>query len=76
MKKAMQLLDNLIKLNTLDAKFVANIHDEWQIQVKESQAEAVGTLGVESIVKAGEYFNMRCPLNGEYKIGESWYETH
>ena len=39
MKKAMQLLDNLIKLNTLDAKFVANIHDEWQIQVKESQAE-------------------------------------
>ncbi len=76
MKKAMQILNDLIKLNTLDAKFVANIHDEWQIQVKESQAEAVGILGVEAIVKAGEHFKMRCPLDGEFKIGESWYETH
>jgi len=76
MKKAMQILNDLIKLNTLDAKFVANIHDEWQIQVKESQAEAVGTLGVEAIFKAGEHFKMRCPLDGEFKIGESWYETH
>jgi len=76
MKKAMCILQELINLNTLDAKFVANIHDEWQIQVKESQADFVGRLGVESIEKASEYFNMRCPLTGEYKIGENWYETH
>jgi DNA polymerase I-like protein with 3'-5' exonuclease and polymerase domains len=76
MKKAMCILQELINLNTLDAKFVANIHDEWQIQVKESQAEFVGKLGVEAIEKASEYFNMRCPLTGEYKIGENWYETH
>ena len=76
MKKAMCILQDLINLNTLDAKFVANIHDEWQIQVKESQAEAVGRLGVESIEKASEHFNMRCPLTGEYKIGDNWYETH
>ena len=76
MKKAMCILQDLINLNTLDAKFVANIHDEWQIQVKESQADFVGRLGVESIEKASEYFNMRCPLTGEYKIGENWYETH
>jgi hypothetical protein len=36
----------------------------------------VGTLGVEAIFKAGEHFKMRCPLDGEFKIGESWYETH
>jgi DNA polymerase I-like protein with 3'-5' exonuclease and polymerase domains len=76
MKKAMCILQDLIDLNTLDAKFVANIHDEWQIQVKESQADFVGRLGVQAIEKASEYFNMRCPLTGEYKIGDNWYETH
>ena len=76
MKKAMCLLKDLIDLNLFDAKFVANIHDEWQIQVKESQAELVGQLGVESIQKAGEHFKMRCPLTGEYKIGGNWSETH
>ena len=76
MKKAMCILQELINLNTLDAKFVANIHDEWQIQVKESQADFVGRLGVQAIERASEYFNMRCPLTGEYKIGDNWYETH
>ena len=76
MKKAMCLLKDVINLNNFDAKFVANIHDEWQIQVKNSQAELVGQLGVESIEKAGKHFNMRCPLTGEYKIGGNWSETH
>ena len=76
MKKGLCLLNNLLKLNTIDYKFVANIHDEWQIEVKESQAEFAGKLAVESIIKAGEHFNMRCPLDGEYKIGGDWSETH
>jgi len=76
MKQAMINLYQLIKLNTLDACFVANIHDEWQLQVKESQADAVGRMGVESIEKVTEQFNMRCNLTGQYKIGGNWSETH
>ena len=76
MKKAMCILQQLITLNALDAKFVANIHDEWQLQVKESQADCVGRFGVRSIEEAGQHFNMRCPLTGEYKIGGNWSETH
>jgi len=76
MKKAMCLLQDMLELNVIDAKFVANIHDEWQIQVKESQADFVGELGCDAIKKAGEYFNMRCELKGEYKIGGDWSETH
>ena len=76
MKKALTLLHLDLQLNVIDAKIVANIHDEWQIEVKESQADYVGRAGVQSIKDAGEYYNMRCPLDGEYKIGESWYETH
>ena len=76
MKKALVLLDDVLKLNAIEYKFVANIHDEWQIEVKESQADFVGGLAVDSIVKAGEYFNLRCPLDGEYKTGVNWSETH
>ena len=76
MKQAMVNLHELIKLNVLDAQFVANIHDEWQLQVKESQADYIGRLGVESIEKVTEQFNMRCDLTGQYKIGGNWSETH
>lgn len=76
MKKALIILNNKLKLNTIDFKFVANIHDEWQIEVKESQAEFVGETAVQSIEEAGRHFNLRCPLTGEYKVGGDWSETH
>ena len=76
MKKAMCIFDNKIKLNTLDAKFVANIHDEWQMQVKEDIAEFTGLIGVECIEEAGKQLGMRCALTGEYKLGGNWSETH
>jgi len=76
MKKALTILNSLLKLNTIDYKFVANIHDEWQIEVKESQADFVGEMAVKSIIEAGKHFNLRCPMDGEYKIGDNWSETH
>jgi len=74
MKKALVLLYDKIK--DLDAHFVANVHDEWQIEVREDQADLVGKLGVEAIREAGETLNLKCPLDGEYKIGDNWSETH
>ena len=76
MKKALILLHSKLDLNGISAKFVANIHDEWQIEVPEKNADAVGSMAVRCIEEASAHFNLRCPLTGEYKIGESWYETH
>ena len=33
-------------------------------------------LAVKSIIKAGEELGLRCPMDGEYKIGRNWSETH
>ncbi len=74
MKKALILLNE--KLHNIDAHFVANVHDEWQIEVKEDMADTVGKLGVECIIQAGELLKLRCPLDGEYKVGKNWSETH
>ena len=76
MKRALAMLDSLIRLQTLDAKFVANIHDEWQMEVREDLADFVGRLAVDCIQTAGNYYKLRCPLDGEYKVGGNWSETH
>ncbi len=76
MKKALELLNSYIIDNDLDAHFVANIHDEWQIEVIKKDAKLVGELGIKAIQNAGLAFNMKCPLDGEYNIGDNWSETH
>jgi DNA polymerase I-like protein with 3'-5' exonuclease and polymerase domains len=58
------------------AEFVANIHDEFQVESDSRFSIAVGEYLVKGIVEAGEYYNFRCPLDGEYKIGKTWAETH
>ena len=76
MKKGLAILANRLELSSTQFKFVANIHDEWQIEVAECRANKVGQLAVQSIIDAGTHFKMRCPLDGEYKIGGDWSETH
>ena len=76
MKKGLSMLTNRLELSMTPFKFVANIHDEWQIEVSECRANKVGTLAVQSIIDAGNHFNLRCPLDGEFKIGRDWSETH
>ena len=43
---------------------------------EEKEAEQLGQLGVDAIRAAGVYYNLNCPLDGEYKIGGNWSETH
>jgi hypothetical protein len=39
-------------------------------------ADVVGKVAVQSIIDAGLAYNLRCPLDGEYKVGRNWRETH
>ncbi len=76
MKKALVILDQQAKERNLDYKFVGNIHDEFQTEVAEEHADEFGKLAVNAIIEAGVQLNMKCPLDGEYKIGTDWSETH
>jgi DNA polymerase-1 len=59
-----------------DYTFVGNIHDEFQAEVLPEKAEDYGKLAVQAIKAAGVELKLKCPMDGEYKIGESWSETH
>jgi DNA polymerase I-like protein with 3'-5' exonuclease and polymerase domains len=76
MKKALVIFYNKIKVNKWDVKLVANVHDEFQFECSKNIAEEAGKAAKMSIVEAGEYFKLRCPLDGEYKIGANWRQTH
>lgn len=76
MKQALVILSNKIKKDKIDAHFVANVHDEWQIEVLKEDAETVGRMAVEAIKEAGEELELFCPLTGDYKIGFNWKDTH
>lgn len=55
---------------------VAHVHDELQLEVRPELAEVVGQIAVRCFERAGEHFNFRCPITGEYRVGTSWAETH
>jgi len=76
MKQALVILDDYARQWKLDYKFIGNIHDEVQSEVAADQAEKYGWLAVECLKAAGMEFNLRCPLDGEYKVGTTWAETH
>ena len=76
MKQALVFLDEMARDRRLDFKFVGNIHDEIQAEVREDHTELFGILAVKAIEKAGEHFDLRCPTTGEYKVGDNWSQTH
>lgn len=76
MKQALIILNRKLINGNMDARFVANVHDEWQIETTEQDADTVGHLAVQSIRQAGIRLNLRCPLDGEFKVGLNWAATH
>ena len=76
MKKALTILNEYAIIHGIDYSFVGNIHDEFQVEVRETQAEKFGWLAVECIKAAGDRLDLRCPLDGEYKVGHNWAATH
>lgn len=81
MKKALVLYDRWAE-NTLGPHgscwaYLLNVHDEIQQQGKtKEQSILMGEQVVEAIKRAGTELGLRCPLDGEYKVGRNWAECH
>jgi DNA polymerase I len=79
-KKATTILYNDLTNKGLtwgkDFGFVAHIHDEVQALVKPEYADLYKNLAIDSFRKSGEYFNLKCPMTGEARVGQNWEQTH
>ncbi len=54
----------------------ANVHDEQQTECESEIADGVGQTFVLALKMAGEHFGLGIRIDGEYKIGKNWAETH
>ena len=76
MKKALCLLDEYATIWGIDYHIIGNIHDEIQTEVREKDAERFGRLATSCVEAAGLFYKLNCPLAGDYKVGNSWADTH
>lgn len=78
MKVAMVIFDNTIKAHKADnlCGWMLWPHDEFQMEAHPSVAEGIGQAIVGSIKEAGRMLKLNVELDGEYKVGRNWAETH
>lgn len=70
-------LKNIIKnAGQFDYKLVASIHDEYQFEVRQDQAEAFGKMTRDAMKITEGELKVNCPLDSEFKVGNNWSETH
>lgn len=74
MKQAMVFIDE--RARHLEQGKVADIHDEGQHEVSPRDAQELGHIAVQAIRDAGEQLGFRVPMDGDFKVGTSWAETH
>ena len=75
-KKWMVITNDHIKEMDLHCHQLAFIHDELQFESEPEHVDDLKSLLVLSAAEAGEYYNMRIPVDAEAKDGATWADTH
>lgn len=76
MKYALYLFNKKLTKAGIDYKQLVVVHDEVEVECNPEDAEFVGKTIQESYKESGEFFKVKLPLDGEYKIGNNWLEVH
>lgn len=75
-KKATVMLDEMVRKEGLDAFQVCHMHDEFIYESSTKDAKRVAILQKQCIIDTSDYYNLRCPLEGDAQIGQTWLEVH
>ena len=60
-----------------DYQFAAWVHDEAQIACRTKElAEEIAEVSTKAMKQAEAYYNFRCPLAAETRVGRTWLDTH
>lgn len=69
-------LDQKLKELGLWHMKVVDVHDEGQHEANKKDGVQLGETATNTIREAGEELNFRVEMSGNYKIGQTWAETH
>lgn len=70
------LIYKAMKREGIRGHFVINMHDEIQAEIHQEDVDKYSKIVLECYIKAGEYFDLNIPIEGEAKVGSNWAETH
>lgn len=78
MKHANLLWRQNARREGLDFRQVNFVHDEWQTYCRGTKetAERLGWLQAEAIRAISNNLQLHCPMQGNYRIGRNWHDTH
>jgi len=69
-------MDERIRVKGIDAKLVASVHDEYQFEVSKKDTTIFGQITKDAMKDTEATLDVKCPLDCEYKVGNTWAETH
>ena len=75
-KRWMVLANEQITKENLPCNQLAFVHDELQFETTPNYADSLSALLERSAKHAGEYYNLRIPIEATATVGYSWAETH
>lgn len=75
-KVAALIMDKYIKDHMYDCRQICVYHDEIVYECHKNIAEDIAELVKRAMLKSGEYFKLRIPIDSEAKIGLNWSEIH
>jgi len=73
------IMEDLFRANGYteeDVAIVAFVHDEVQLQVRKEIADDIGELILKAMKDTEIYYEFKCELDAEYKVGRNWADTH
>ena len=75
-KRWMAINQDTIESIGIEAHQLAFIHDELQFETTPTNVNDLQTSLVCSAAAAGEYYQLRCPIEAEAKTGNPWADVH
>jgi len=54
----------------------AMVHDEVEVSCPPAMVDTLTTVALESFPASQQFFNFQCPIEGDAKIGRTWYDVH
>jgi len=75
-KTATAYMANWIRDRGLDARQVLHMHDEFTYEFHPDHEEEICELARQAFKKAGEFWKLNVPIEGDPKVGTNWKEIH
>lgn len=69
-------MNELGYVHGVDWQQAAMIHDEVQLACKPELTDTLKSVALDAFPKAQHFFNFRCPIDGDAKVGYTWFDTH